>query len=56
MLDLDALGLEQLFQELLVILFHLLNQVVDVGAVAIVESAELLIEEVEFIGLLEGRI
>lgn len=56
MLDLDALRLKQLTQELPVTLIHLLNQVVDVGAIAIVKSAELLIEVIEFIGLLEWRI
>ena len=52
----DALCLEQLLQELPIALFHLLNQVVDVSAVATVQSLELLVEEVEFISLLERSI
>lgn len=52
-LNRNALGLEQLLQELPVTLFHLLNQVVDIGAVAFMQRAELIIEEVKFISLLE---
>ena len=51
----DALRLEQLLQELPVALLHLLNQVVDVGAVTFVQRFELFIEEVKFISLLERR-
>ena len=52
-LDGHSLRLEQLLQKLPIILLHLLNQVVDVGAVTTMQSAELLIEEVKFISLLE---
>jgi hypothetical protein len=52
-LDGHSLRLEQLLQKLPIILLHLLNQVVDVGAVTTVQSAELFIEEVKFISLLE---
>ena len=49
----DALRVEQLLQELPVALLHLLNQVVDVGAVTFVQRFKLFIEEVKFICLLE---
>lgn len=52
-LDGHSLRLEQLLQKLPIILLHLLNQVVDVCAVTTMQSAELLIEEVKFISLLE---
>jgi len=53
MFYLDALGLDELLQELLLVLCQLGNQVVDIAGVARVKLAELLVEDGELVCLLE---